>query len=503
MASTSLTGLAANDPVPGEYAEINFAQGAASSGSNTYSVLFLGNKSSAGSATVDSVIYGPATPVSLSSEADAIALFGTGSELHRMIRRFLAVNKSTPFYAVAVTASAGSAATGTLTIATTATGSATLRIYVQDEFVDVGIVSGDTVTTIAAAAVLAINGKTHWAVTASNIAGVITLTAKVAGLRGNFIRYFGQIKPAAGSTVSVTASTLMTGGTTADDSTAALAAILAQRYYYIVSAAEDATQIGALLSQVNSQALPISGIRQRVVAGSVDTISNANSLAIALNGARAELVWQAKSDWTPAELAANAAAIYSLEEAPLVPRMNFDFYGQDAVTSSNWKNRAPYAASSTPTRAQIMSALNNGVTPIALSSVGSTYLVKRITTRSLNGAVPDYRIRDSHKVTICDRYVDDLILKSSSTMRGKTIADDPRKNESEVPDAVTPRILKALINRLTRDYGDNGMLQRVGEIIAATQTNRETSPSTRLSALIPLQPIDILDQIAFKVDQIA
>ncbi len=504
MAVISLVGLSASDPVPGEYIEVNFAQGEASSGSATYSALLIGGKLSAGSATAGTVIYGPDTPVSLSTESDAIALFGAGSELHRMWRKFTLVNSTTPLYAVVV-AEDGSAvaATGTVTVATTATGPGALRIFIQDYFVDVGFVSGDTPTVIATAAVAAVNAVPYSPVVASNVAGVITLTARQKGPRGNFIRYFGQIKPGtSGTTVTPTASTAFTGGTTTDSSTTALSTILSKRFYYIVSAAEDSTQLGALLTQVNSQALPVTGIRQRVFGASVDTISNAITLSTALNGARCELTWLKDSDMPPCELAANMAAIYALEEAPLVPRLNFSSYGSDAKTATNWRVKAPLSGAA-PTRSQILSALNAGLTPIGVYANGNTYLVKRITTRFLSGANVDYRIRDAHKVTICDRYADDLQSKFALQFRGKQIGDDPVKNEpTPGPQVVTPRVLKAAINRLTRDYAENSLVQRVGEVINGTIVQRESSPPTRMSAQIPLWTADILDQIATQVNQV-
>ncbi|WP_437767181.1 hypothetical protein WMF27_20525 [Sorangium sp. So ce281] len=505
MTSISLVGLSSSDPIPGEYAEVNFAQGEASLGTGVYPALLLGGKTSAGSATANTVIYGPDTPVSMSTESDVIALFGPGSELHRMWRRYTAVNTTTPVYAIAIPeGSSPGAATGTITFTNSATGAATGRIYVGDEFCEFGIATGDSVTTIAVAAKNAMNAKTHWPVTADNSAGVLTITAKQAGLRSNFVRYFAQIRPSGvGTTVSPTASTLTSSGAVSDSNATALATILAKRFYYIVSAAEDSTQLTALLSQVNTQALAVTGIRQRVFAGSVDTLSNAIAISTALNGARAELVWLAQSDVPPCELAANMAAVYALEEAPLVPRLNFSSYGDDAKTQTNWKVKAPLSGAA-PTRAQILSALNSGLTPIGVRTSGATYLVKRITTRFLNGSNVDHRIRDAHKVTICDRYTDDLIAKAAASLRGKQIADDPKKNEPVPgPTVVTPRVLKALINRVTRDYGENDLLQRVGEIINGTLAIREASPTTRLSAQIPLQPIDILDQVALQVNQVA
>ena len=57
-----------------------FAQGPASAGTGSYAILIIGNKLAAGSATADTVIYGPDTATPLATAQDAINLFGAGSE---------------------------------------------------------------------------------------------------------------------------------------------------------------------------------------------------------------------------------------------------------------------------------------------------------------------------------------------------------------------------------------------------------------------------------------
>lgn len=505
MSFINLVGLAANDPVPGNYIEVDFAQGPAAGFQGTYAVLVLCNKSAAGTATPDTVVYGPDTPVTLGSEQDMVNLGGPGSEGHRIFRRFNAINKSTPLYFVFVTESGGAQSTGTITVATTATGAATLRIWIGDRFCDTAIATGDTPTVIATSAIKNINSMLAIEVLATNIAGVITITAVQHGLRSNFIRYVAQILPSsAGTTVTPTASTLMAGGTTADSNATALTTIAALRYYYIVSAAEDATQLGALMTQVNSQALPITAIRQSVYAGSVDTVANGIAIAQGLNAARCEIGWLAQSDMPPCEMAAHNAAGFALFEAPAVPRLNFNSFGADAVTQAAWQIKAPLSGAA-PTRAQIASALNNGLSPIAVGRSGSTYLVKRATTKSFTGsaAVADYRIRPPHKRLICDRYADDLVTKQALNFSGKTIANDPIANAPlPSPNSVCPRDMTACINRLTSDYDENGLLQNAAVIRLNTFTVRETNPSTRLSSVIPLQTVDLLDQTAVQLLQV-
>lgn len=502
-ASIAIVGLAANDPVPGEYFEIDFAAGQAAAGTSSYNAILIGNKLSTGTATLDTQVYGPDTVTPLLTEADAITLFGEGSELHRMWKRWFSINKDTSVYALAVTESVGAKATATITLTTTATGGGTLRIYVGDEFVDTTISLGDNVTTIATAAAANVNSKTWWPCTASNVNGVITLQAKQKGLRGNWLRFWSRIFPACGTTTSTTNVAFFSGGTTADSNTAALAAIAGKRYYYYVSAAEDATQFGAVKSQIDTLAAPTVGIRQRAFCGSVDTLANAQTIATGINAARDEIQWLAQSDVPPCELAAHNAAVYALEELPRRPRCNFSFYGLDAVTATHWKIPAPLSGAA-PTRTEIKSALNNGLTPVGVTATGATYLVKRITTRCLNGATADYRIRDAHKVTICDRWADDMQSKIANTMHGKEIGDDPVGNQpGPGANVITPRVFAASVNKMTRDYGDLDLLQRVQEIISNTIVIRETTPATRMSALVPLQTIDIFDQAAVLVQQVA
>lgn len=502
--SIPITGLAANDPVPGTYLDLQFAQGAASLGSATYAIILLGNKTAAAPATVDTTVYGPTSATPLISTADAIALFGQGSELHRMWLRVLRVNKGTPVYAVAVTESVGAAATLAITMASAATANTTVRIFVGDDFADSAITTGDTAIVIAGNMASAINSKLDWGVTAANGGtAVCTITCKQKGLRGNWFRGAAVVASStAGTTSSVVAPTFFTGGTTADSSTTALATVLPYRYYYIVSAAEDATQLGALVTQVNTQAQPLTGIRQRVFGGSVDTSGNVTTIATGLNAARAEITWSQNSEVTPSELAANAAAIYALEEAPLVFKCNFAGYGNDAVTVNNWTIKAPRSGTA-QTRATIKAALNNGISPIGVNANGTTYLVNRITTRSLSGANADYRIRDAHKVTICDRYADDLNAKFSAQFTGKLLADDPPVG-TRVPggNVATPRVIRACINKLTLDYASLDLLQNPDQIVAATIVIRESSPTTRASCRIPLQTADGLFQLGAAIDQV-
>lgn len=507
LAAIILTGLAITDPVPGAYLEINFAQGQAAGSGSPTEVLLMGNMLSTGTATPDTEVYGPDTLVSLQTETDCINLFGAGSELHRMWRRFVKVNKDTTLRAIPITESVGAAATAAAVISSAATANGSIRIYLDEEFVDVAVTSGDAVDTIGANAVIEVNRKTHWPITASYNSGTdtLTFTAKQKGLRGNQLRI--KIIISAGITTDFSAlktDTAFSGGTTADSNATALTTIGSTRYYYIVSAAGDATQLGNLTTQVNTMSSPTTGIRQRVIGGSVDMLANATTIATGRNAARAEIAWLEKSQWTEAELAANEAAIITLLELKPNPRTNFCNFGQDAVTSQFWFVPAQRLKTAWPSRTSIKSALNNGLSPIGVLTNGSTYLVNRITTRSLNGAINDYRIRAAHKVTICDFFGDDLLVKTVLNFSGKRIADDPAQGQKPPgPQTVTPRLYKGAIFTLLEDYDGNGLIDNVQAVKDGTIVQREATPTTRISARIPMRPIDNAEQFAIALDQVA
>lgn len=509
-ASIVLPGLASNDPVPGVYVNVAFAQGPATGGATQRPILCIANKITSAGGTAGTVVYGPDSLIPLQTEDDMITLAGAGSEAHRMFRRIAAVNKDTPVYWVFVADPAGTAATGTFVIANVATGNGAHRVWVGDEFVDTAIATGDAVDTIGAAIVVSVNSKTHWPVTAAYNAGsdTVTLTAKQTGPRGNWIRFQCAILSGGTSiatTTTATSDAFLSGGATADSNSTALSTILSKKYYYIVSAAEDATQLGALNSQVNTQAAPTTGIRQRVFAGSVDTLANATTVATGINSARTEIVWSEKSPWTPAELAANQAALVSLFEANQAnPRTNFAGAGNDAVTSNYWKVPKSRTDTAHPTRTSIKSALNNGLSPIAVNPTGTTYLVNRITSRSLSGSTADYRIRPSHKVTICDFFADDLQTKLTLQNQGKRIANDPPQGARVPgPDVVTPSLCRGQVFGLLNDYDQNDLLQNLAQIKEGTIVQRETAPTTRMGIRVPLQPCDNLEQIAAEVAQVA
>lgn len=508
----NIVGLGPNDP-PGVYLQVQFAQGQPSIGNTKYAAIILANMNeSVGTAQTDGYVYGPDTLVGMSSVQDAINLFGAGSPAMRMVNAFMQVNPNTPLYVAPVKKASGSAASMAITITGPATLSGTIRCnVVGDTPVDTGFLSGDTATTIAANMATNINTQQNLPVTAVASVGVLTLTAKVAGLRGNWIRASARVLNGAGVTSSVPRQAFFTGGTGSDSYTNVLNFLATNgiRYYYYITEAGcdsvDTSQFEAVQAQIDTLSQPTIGLRQRAVGGSCDTLAHTETATAAVNDARCEVVWLQNSDTLPSELATNAVAVYSLFEIPPLSAggVNFDGFGNDPNSAQFWNAVSAPLDGSAPSQASIRSAVLSGITALKVQQGGRTSIVKRITSHYINGSVNDYRITDSGKVTICDFFGDDLISLLVLRYPRKLIGNDPVQGQPPPgANVVTPSQVRNTVIELVNTYSAAGLVDGPS-VINSLVVQRESSPSSRIGIRVPLFTADPLHTFGVSVDQVS
>jgi len=162
----------------------------------------------------------PDVPIPIGRQMDADHLFGMGSELSLAFKAFFANNFGTEVWALPVAEPvAGTASTGTVTIATAPTEAGTIHLYVGGRHVSVNVGMTDTVTQVAQAVMDAINADGYMPVTAAAAVGVITLTCKWKGTSGDDIRvsdsYYGTIGGEMlppGLTITYPPSNMLSGG---------------------------------------------------------------------------------------------------------------------------------------------------------------------------------------------------------------------------------------------------------------------------------------------------
>jgi phage tail sheath gpL-like len=505
-----LTGIPSNWATPGDYLQLNLGVGPTGIGAGQYNALIIANKTSAGSGTTETVIYGPDTSPSIQSETDVIAIAGAGSEAHRMWRRFRQTNRTTKLYMVFPPDAAGTAGSTTCVLANASTGSATLRCWVGDEEIDTPISNGQSIASLGAAAVIQINSRTHLPVTVAFVTDTFTFTSKNTGPRANEIRVrMAIVNGTTATTVTPNnVSTALTSGATEDSWTNTLATIISTRFYYIISPSTNVsgTNFDDLVTQVKAQALPLTGIRQRVICGYTGSQANGSTVAAnsAVNDPRVQIAWLQSAEWTAGEIAAHVAAALATEEDRLWS-YNFRDYGKGIIagrdTTATWQIPAQFTRSAWPTTTSIETALNNGLMPIGVTgNNGGTYIVMSTTTKHKDGSAFDYRSRSSHTVASLDRWCDEFLSTYSSRFGGKNLANDPRDGEP-VPasNVVTPRQINSLIVEKVFKYA-NKYVKNAQRIVDNSIVQRDENVNSRVGVRIPMEIIDLLLQGMIAVD---
>lgn len=177
-----------------------------------------------------------------------VGLFGNGSVGADMVKGFKAANKTTDLYAIALAdAGGGTAATGTIAFAGTATAAGVLAAYVGSQRIPVSVPVGMTAAQLATALASAVNAIASLPVTAAAVTGNVTFTARHKGEVGNMVHLAVNRREGDAAVAGITPTiTAMTGGATNPTLQTALDAIAAEWFTDIVTPWDDATNLSAL-----------------------------------------------------------------------------------------------------------------------------------------------------------------------------------------------------------------------------------------------------------------
>lgn len=487
-----------DNKVPGSYVRVSLGVGARSSGDAPRTLLFFGNKLTAGTAVIGTVY-------DVASEDDARTLTAAGSELFLMVKYALKANPGATIKIIAVTESAGAQAAGTLTVTGTATGPGTASIYVMGERIDVAIATGDVQNTIAANLEIAVDDMSDWPVTAGVATNVCTVTAKNRGPRGNTIGFRVECD-APGVAIAASGSGYLTAGATSDDPQTALDATAATRYHYLVAPYDDATNLAKFKNRVDASEEPEIGNREQVVACGFGAPGATTTIATGLNFPRVQLGWMEGNEQTPAVMAAVLAAARARAEG-IDPAANLD--GLQLVGL-----KASPRAADVPLASELKGALNNGYTPLVAGAGGVVGICRSITTKSLDASVqPDYRVLDTTKVTVCDAFADVLDLGFTDVFQqpgaGFKLAADSSTGDPPPPGVATPASILDWARATYRRYdgtaqGSIGQwFENVETYVPLVTCEIAASPAGRVLLSIPVDVIEGLHQGSIDLRQVA
>lgn len=500
-----ITGVDQGFRVPGNYLEAVFAQGPATASAPNREVVMAMVMTSSGTWT-------PGTLYQINNEKDAETGAGAGSPLHAAVRFALQANKDLRLWGLPVAASSGAGATSrtdAITVAGAPTAQGTVTISIGPDDCSFTYSTTDTPTTIGAGLVAAVNAKTWLSVTASAVAGVVTLTAKWAGTSANLglrpIRT--AFSSGTGVTVSAPVKTAAVEGATTEAANlaTALTAINAVRKYYICIGASDAANLGNLKSHIIAKSLPRQGLRSVGVAACRDTLANAITLATGQNYEREQIVWQPNGELTTAEMVGCMVAVRQAWETTDSSH-NFDTFRGDSTAP--WLIPPAFATSDWPVIQDQSDAINGGLTPIASDGAGS-YVVMSTTTRSKNaaGTVNDPRALQSHRVSVTDEFSDEWLGSASLNFGGKKLVDDERladgsvnPNQRPIRDVVRPSDVVGILMKQLDDYERIGKIQTAAASKASLRTNKVGG---RLEIGLDLHVIDWLDQTTTRIAEVS
>ena len=219
---------------------------AAKGGAMPWKNLLIGQALSANSANTGTLKL-------ITSDEQADALYGAGSQIARMIRAFRKNTRNSELWALAVadgtTAAEGSIAVSFAGSATVAPKSGAIRLMIGGQSVAADVVAGKTAAEVATAIAAAINENQQLPVTAEASSATVTLTAKNGGTCGQGIdirynHYQGQELPQG---VQLTITAMTGGGSDTSYVTANVANIIRGTWFNaIVAGSDDATNVAEI-----------------------------------------------------------------------------------------------------------------------------------------------------------------------------------------------------------------------------------------------------------------
>lgn len=456
---------------PGKYFEFNTKLAVRTLPNNKQRMLIVGQKTVSGSVAA-------LFPTEIFSDRQAAEYFGYGSMAHLMAK---AAIKANPYLDLTVCAlddaGTGVAAAGSVTIGGPATGSGSIKLYIGNKKVEIGIASGDASTAIASTLNAEIAKYPDLPIT-SAVDGVNTsklnFTAKNKGTIGNQINIAYEIT-AKGVTATVTA---MSGGATDPDANDALSVVFAEHYNIIAVPYNDQTSLTTLRDHLDAVSGPMEQRGAVGIYGMNGALSAATTLANAINHGRISNPYLRGSRSIPYEIASAYAAVMAFEEDPARPLNTLELKGIHAP-----------AIDQRLSRTEQENCLYNGVTPLEVGPSEKAQIVRAISTYIKDAqGIDDVSLLDITTIRTLD-YV-------RKACRERVSLRFPREKLSTKTAAkVKTEILDVLYKLESLEIVEEVEAEQDGLIV-----ERDEQDVNRLNAKIPADVVNGLHVFAGRID---
>lgn len=443
---------------PGLFLVVNLLAGQSSPGSGAFRALMIAGKSASGTITEDTEIQEAV------AGAEAVGTFlGTGMPGHLAAIALFEEHGLATVDLIAPTAAAGVVATGTATFAAgPPTVSQTVNVWIAGVRTQIVWAAGETDTQGGDTLEAAVNGNPNLPVTAANVAGVVTFTAKAAGTWGNDIKLRITVEDGAGGTVTASGTSLA-AGTTEFDATVALALVTQREYNLILICTSNAdAEDGTATSNPGIVKTHIDGLDegqqaklQQLVVGATGTLAAIKTGVDAMNFGRGQAVFMNNGEALPAQIAGAEVGARLREETldAAANRIRLEYRANFPTVVNRSADEL--------TEVQIEDALNNGVTPISFTAIGDPRVERPITMYHLDAAGnPDARLLDTSRVTGTDAVAKDLRITIPIEFAQAKLSPDLEGFGDELPAGVVEvRDIKSFIDGRVRFWVSLGVVQ--------------------------------------------
>jgi phage tail sheath gpL-like len=441
------TEIVTSDKTPRTAIAFDKTSGAKQTPDTAREVLLVGQMTT--DATVDAN-----TPTVLTREDDGANYFGPGSILDIACRAAFVANPFVKMSAVAIT-DAGVKATGTLTLLNSADISTIFRLRVAGKEYAVDITRDDDITTQGDNIEAAVMADPQCPVTANNVAGLITFTAKNGGTVGNGISLraeFDAVEELVGTTATLSGDTL-SGGTGQVDTTVALAACAGKRYHVIALLLDDSDSGEDVRDFTDEEGDAEHNHGEIFIQCRNDTLAEQTNHSITLNADRGVLASIYGSESWTVQIAAALAAAESREEVATRPRNGMVLEGiLPPPVELRWL------------RTETRSLIDNGCTPLVVLPGERVAVMREVVTGVINdNGDYDYSTLDVTKVLGFDRFRDAITLMFDTNYQQARWAESD--SDGLLPsDVATPeKVLIDLID-VARDMEAEGTVSNVEEL---------------------------------------
>ena len=463
--------IPASTRVPGQYIEFDATRAVRGLPQIRNRVLLIGQKLATGTAAAGTV-----QPIAEASEA--VSLFGRGSMLARMAAAYRKADKLSELAAIALDdVVGGTFAAGTITLTGPATANGTIYVMVAGVPVPTVIGAADTATVMGNKIAAAINSLPDLPVTAAAVAGVVTVTNRHKGTAGNGVdlrvgHFPGEVLPA-GVTAVVAVSV---GGATDPDIDTVWPIIGDAPYRAIVLGFAEAGTIAKAKTELDSRWGPARMLETVAYVARGGTQGALAAFGGALNSELVTLLGTGKSPtWSP-EAAAIWAATCSANSAidPARPLHTLVLTG---LVAPKLEDRF--------TRTSREALLYDGVSTFTVDPSGLARIERALTTYQLDqNGIDDPAWLDLETVATVAYVRASVRVRIATKFPRHKLADDGT-NYGPGQAIVTPKVLRAELVALAREWEAAGLVENLDQFVADLLVERDASDPGRVNALIP------------------